>query len=98
MNTYKIQTVLTEDGTVLLKELPFHAGDAVEVIIRSHPKTQQDKIITNKSASNLYPLREKEPSRYDEPLEPADREYLKGSSSMMSEWESEADECAYSDL
>ncbi|MCA2658717.1 MAG: hypothetical protein IM496_09405 [Microcystis sp. M049S2] len=46
MNTYKIQTVLTEDGTVLLKELPFHAGDAVEVIIRSHPKTQQDKIIT----------------------------------------------------
>jgi len=51
-----------------------------------------------KSASNLYPLREKEPSRYDEPLEPADREYLKGISSMLSEWESEADECAYSDL
>ncbi|MDB9406765.1 hypothetical protein PN470_21315 [Microcystis sp. CS-574] len=66
--------------------------------LRSHPKTQQDKIITNKSASNLYPLREKEPSRYDEPLEPADREYLKGISSMLSEWESEADECAYSDL
>jgi hypothetical protein len=29
MNAYKVETVLTEDGTLLLKELPFHAGDAI---------------------------------------------------------------------
>ena len=50
MNTYKIQTVLTEDGTVLLKELPFQAGDAVEIIILEQSKTSSSSfaISTNK--------------------------------------------------
>jgi hypothetical protein len=33
MNAHKIETILSEDGTLTLKGLPFHAGDAVEVII-----------------------------------------------------------------
>lgn len=98
MNAHKVETVLTEDGTLLLKELPFHAGDAVEVILLERPKTQQDTIILQKSGSNLYPLQGKQPYRYDEPFEPGYRDYLKGISSIMSEWESDADECAYSDL
>jgi hypothetical protein len=93
MNAYKIETVLTEDGTVLLKELPFQAGDAVEIIILEQSKTPLPP-------SSEQPIRSLKGSilRYDEPFEPADREYLKGISSMMREWESEADECAYRDL
>ena len=33
MNAHEIETVLTEDGTLTLRGLPFHAGDSVEVII-----------------------------------------------------------------
>lgn len=33
MNAHKIETSLTEDGTLVLKGLPFHVGDVVEVII-----------------------------------------------------------------
>ncbi len=98
MNAYKVETVLAEDGILVLQKLPFHAGDEVEVIVLKRSTTQQDKTITKKLESNLYPLQGKQPYRYDEPFEPADREYLKGISSMMSEWESDADECAYSDL
>jgi hypothetical protein len=38
MNAYKVETILSEDGALTLKDLPFHVGDAVEVIIleRSH--------------------------------------------------------------
>lgn len=32
MNAHKIKVVLTEDGTLTLRGLPFHAGDAVEVM------------------------------------------------------------------
>jgi hypothetical protein len=76
---------LTEDGTVLLKELPFQAGDAVEIIILEQSKTSS-------SSSREQPIHSLKGSvlRYDEPFEPADREYLKGISSMMSEWESDA--------
>ncbi|MEM6753695.1 MAG: hypothetical protein AAF630_12055, partial [Cyanobacteria bacterium P01_C01_bin.38] len=33
MKAHKIETVLNEDGILTLQGLPFHAGDAVEVII-----------------------------------------------------------------
>jgi hypothetical protein len=33
MNAYKVETILSEDGALTLKDLPFHVGDAVEVII-----------------------------------------------------------------
>jgi hypothetical protein len=65
MNAYKVEMVLAEDGALLLQNLPFHAGDAVEVIVLERPKTQEE------SESTLYPLRGKQPYRYDEPFEPA---------------------------
>ncbi|MBD2196177.1 MULTISPECIES: hypothetical protein [Calothrix] len=63
MKAYRIETILTEDGTLIVKDLPFHAGEAVEIIIlesQAHPQQ-----------ANPYPLRGKQPYRYDEPFEPA---------------------------
>jgi hypothetical protein len=64
MEAHKIEAVLTEDGTLMLRGLPFHAGDAVEVIILSAKSLQQQ------TPTNLYPLRDTQPYRYDEPTEP----------------------------
>jgi hypothetical protein len=33
MNACKVETILSEDGALTLKDLPFHVSDAVEVII-----------------------------------------------------------------
>ncbi|MEO0539984.1 MAG: hypothetical protein AAFZ80_03855 [Cyanobacteria bacterium P01_A01_bin.105] len=33
MNAYKVAATLTENGTLVLKGLPFHSGDTVEIII-----------------------------------------------------------------
>ncbi len=64
MNAYKVETVLTEDGTLLLKELPFHAGDAVEIVILEQSKTPLP-------SSSEQPIRSLKGSilRYDEPFE-----------------------------
>lgn len=66
MNAYKVETVLTEDGTLLLKELPFYAGDVVEIIILEQSKTPLP-------SSPEQPIRSLKGSilRYDEPFEPA---------------------------
>jgi hypothetical protein len=69
MNAHKIETALTEDGTLVLKGLPFHAGDVVEVIILQ-PQTPQHQIKSLETQNtNLYPLRGKV-IRYDDPTEP----------------------------
>lgn len=93
MNAYKLETILTEDGILVLQKLPFQAGDAVEIII-----LEQSKI--SPSSSPEQPIHSLKGSilGYDDRFESTDREYLGGISSMMSEWESDADECAYRDL
>jgi hypothetical protein len=61
MSTFRLDTELTQDGTLTLSDLPFQAGDSVEVII-----------VPRKSASALqngYSLRGKV-IRYDNPTEP----------------------------
>lgn len=63
MNAYRIETTLTENGTLTLQDLPFCAGDSVEIIVlerRSH---------TRHPGENPYPLRGKV-IRYDDPTEP----------------------------
>ncbi|MBI3801418.1 MAG: hypothetical protein HY268_31150 [Deltaproteobacteria bacterium] len=37
MSTHRVEATLTQDGTLTLSHLPFHAGDAVEVIIVARP-------------------------------------------------------------
>lgn len=69
MNAYKIETILTEDGTLTLRGLPFHTGDAVEVIILEN-RTPQHKQVPSQPETNLYPLRDMQAYRYDDPTEP----------------------------
>jgi hypothetical protein len=78
MNVYKVETVLSEDGALVLKDLPFHTGDAVEVIIlerscgvpESTSPSPAPKIIPEQPEQNLYPLRGKV-LYYENPFEPA---------------------------
>jgi hypothetical protein len=70
MNAHKVETVLSEDGALSLKGLPFHVGDAVEVIILERSLSQSEDPAFE-SESSLYPLQGKQPYRYDEPFEPA---------------------------
>ncbi len=80
MNAYKVETVVAENGRLVLQGLPFQAGDRVEVIIleRSGNQLLQGK-------NNIQ-------------FESSDQDYLDGLVPLMSEWKSEADEVAYSDL
>jgi hypothetical protein len=65
MNAHRVETTLTEDGSLTLKDLPFHAGDSVEIIILSRsPKP---------AGQARYPLRGK-PIHYDDPTEPVAEE------------------------
>ncbi|WP_414623763.1 hypothetical protein [Calothrix sp. CCY 0018] len=69
MNAHKVEAVLTEDGTLMLHGLPFHAGDTVEVIILESQASQQTVVLPSQVETNLYPLRGKV-VRYDDPTEP----------------------------
>ncbi|MFK0733745.1 MAG: hypothetical protein ACFKPT_12125 [Gloeotrichia echinulata GP01] len=70
MNTHKIEVVLTEDGTLTLRGLPFHAGEAVEVIIQEAKTPQHQAAPKPQSDKNLYPLHDTQPYQYDDPTEP----------------------------
>lgn len=41
MNAHRIETILIENGTLTLRDLPFQKGDAVEVIILERRSLQQ---------------------------------------------------------
>lgn len=69
MNAHKVETVLSEDGTLMLKGLPFSAGDAVEVIILERGN-QSGKARASQAEPNLYPLRGTV-LHYEDPFEPA---------------------------
>ena len=65
MNAHRVETTLTEDGSLTLKDLPFHAGDSVEIIVLARsPKTV---------GQASYSLRGK-PVHYDSPAEPVAEE------------------------
>jgi len=69
MNAHRIETILTENGTLTLRDLPFQKGDAIEVIILERRSLRQGEALTSHSESNPYPLRGKV-IRYDDPTEP----------------------------
>ncbi len=61
MDAYRVETVLKQDGTLLLNGLPWQAGAPVEVIVLAQsPAPRPD---------NPYPLRGT-PITYVDPLEP----------------------------
>jgi hypothetical protein len=61
MVAHCVETTLNQDGKLMLDNLPFHAGEAVEIIILSQA--------TRVQRQNPYPLRGM-PLRYDDPTEP----------------------------
>jgi len=48
MSTYKLKATVTSDGKLILNNLPFQAGDKVEVTVREQ----------SLATANRYPLRE----------------------------------------
>lgn len=60
MCTFRVDATLTKDGTLTLSDLPFHAGDSVEIIIV--PRT------ASSATQNGYALHGKV-VQYDHPTE-----------------------------
>ncbi|MDZ7377243.1 MAG: hypothetical protein ONB13_11575 [candidate division KSB1 bacterium] len=60
MQIYRSETVVLKDGSILIKGLPFEAGDKVEVVIR--PQQPKPKL------NGRYPLRGTQ-IRYINPFE-----------------------------
>jgi hypothetical protein len=52
MQTYHIETVVSEKGVLHITGLPLHPGEKVEIIVKSRGTE-------NKTSSNRYPLRGK---------------------------------------
>ena len=61
MVAHRVETTINQDGTLMLDNLPFHAGEAVEIIIISRT--------TRVQRQNPYPLRGT-PLHYERPTEP----------------------------
>jgi hypothetical protein len=61
MQDYSVETTVSNDGSIVIKGLPFRAGDRVEVIVRSRRRQQ--------GGNEAYSLRGK-PIRYTDPFEP----------------------------
>ena len=62
LQAHRIETTLGEGGRLILEDLPFAAGQAVEVIVLPRAVDARDE--------NKYPLRGK-PLVYEDPFEPA---------------------------
>lgn len=65
METFRLDTTLTQDGTLTLRDLPFQAGDSVEVIIVPR--------VAASAEQSAYPLRGKV-LHYDNPTAPVAQE------------------------
>lgn len=61
MRAYKTAAKIEKEGELHLLDLPFHAGDEVEVILLRQ--------VTPQRPANPYPLRGL-PIRYEDPTEP----------------------------
>lgn len=65
MKAYRRELVLTENGSLTLKDLPFQAGESVEIIILERPDQQPST-----QPAQEFPLAGKV-LRYDDPFGPA---------------------------
>jgi len=66
MTAHRIETFLTEDGTLALKDLPIRAGARVEVIVLI-----PDTPAIGQTEAERFPLRGSQPYRFDDPFSPA---------------------------
>jgi hypothetical protein len=63
MNTYKIRSIVTSDGSIVLKELPFSVGKSVEVIVLDDVSAQE--------IDERWKSLQGSVTCYDDPFEPA---------------------------
>lgn len=82
MNAYKVEAIVTENGTIVLHGLPFQTGDTVEVIVLEHATTASAEASGNVAESR----------------DAIEADYLTRVSLQMTEWASAEDEAAYHDL
>ena len=74
MTTYKVlpsivvQSVINDNGQLVLEDLPFAPGDTVEIIVRGRVI---ESAINKSSTSERYPLQGSQPYSYQDPFEPA---------------------------
>ena len=61
MQAYRVETTVQTDGTLILRHLPFQAGDSIEIIILARSPQLE--------SSSSYPLRGT-PIQYIEPTKP----------------------------
>lgn len=61
LQAHRVETTLTQDGTLTLEHLPFQAGETVEVIVLTN--------VSSSSVQDRYPLRGTS-IEYVDPLEP----------------------------
>jgi hypothetical protein len=61
MNAHRLEATLEQDGELTLNDLPFQAGDAVEVIILARA--------AESNGQKRYPLRG-QPVRFNDPTAP----------------------------
>jgi hypothetical protein len=85
MNAYKVDAIVTENGLAIGSGLPLPIGRSVEVIILDSETLDRQPIDRHVAAENRS-------------LDLSSPEYLVSISSLMTEWESAADESAYQDL
>jgi hypothetical protein len=71
MNAHKLAATVSEDGQLVLTDLPFHPGTTVEVIILESSNPKASETNPTEPAKNLYPLQNKQPYRYEDPFSPA---------------------------
>ncbi len=93
INAYKLTTTLTEDGTILLKDIPCPAGTSVEVIVLVIPEGELSKYDVQ-SQSDDAGAGESSSATVKE----SGADYLGAIAHTMTEWNSEADNSAYRHL
>jgi hypothetical protein len=72
MNAYKVRSIVTADGTIILKGLPFNVGKSVEVIVLDDVSTQEaDGDSTNPPPDERWKSLQGSVTRYDDPFAPA---------------------------
>jgi hypothetical protein len=86
ISAYKLATTLTEDGTLLLQDLPCPAGTSVEVIVLVAPQ------------GTVLPQAEKAKGPISGKVKDSGADYMTATANAMTEWNSEADNSAYRHL
>lgn len=86
INAYKLATTLTEDGTLLIQDLPCPAGTSVEVIVLVPP------------AGMVLPQAGRASTPGSAKVKESGGDYMAATVATMTEWNSEADNSAYRHL